>query len=140
MTKNVLIDNHYKTIHRPRIWCPTSAETHIHVGKILAAMLAIKRSVGVTPEVNLRVGTSCMPLPSAKKAAHSGFEIQRRCHQKSKTGHVSTKNFKKIFTDQSEMSALPVWCGTEIHTWEHKKVYTRKQEVIMQSAICINLQ
>ena len=39
-----------------------------------ATMLAAKRSVGVTP------------LPSANKAAHSGFETQRRRYQKSKTG------------------------------------------------------
>ena len=48
-------------------------------------MLAAKRSVGVAPEVNLRECISCMPLPSVNKAAHSGFETQRRCHQKSKT-------------------------------------------------------
>ena len=28
----------------------------------------------------------CMLLPSANKGAHSDFETQRRCHQKSKTG------------------------------------------------------
>ena len=48
----------------------------------LAAMLAAKRSAGVTPEVNLRE----MPLPHMNKAVHSVFEYQRRCHQKSKTG------------------------------------------------------
>ena len=53
----------------------------------LAAMLAAKRSAGVTPEVNLRECVTCMPLPSANKAAHSGFETQRRHHQKSKTGY-----------------------------------------------------
>ena len=44
-----------------------------------------------------------MPLPNANKVAHSGFETQRRHHQKSKTGvsvtpkngHVSNKIFKK---------------------------------------------
>ena len=69
------------------------------------AMLATKRSAGVTPEVNVREGTSCMPLQSVNKAAHSGLETQRRCHQKSKTG-VSVApqkdmcpptNFKKKF-------------------------------------------
>ena len=44
-----------------------------------AAMLAgKKRSAGVAPEVNLQ---------SVNKAAHSAFETQRRCHQKSKTGY-----------------------------------------------------
>ena len=46
-----------------------------------------------------------MPLPNTNKAAHSGFETQRR-HQKSKhrgisglkNGHVSTNNFKKILS------------------------------------------
>ena len=51
-----------------------------------AAMLAAKRSAGVTIDVNFRERVTCMPPPSANKAAHSGFETQRRCHQKSKTG------------------------------------------------------
>ena len=51
-----------------------------------AAMLAAKRSAGVSPEVNLRECISRTPLPSANKAAHSGFETRRRHHQKSKTG------------------------------------------------------
>ena len=49
------------------------------------AMLAIKKSAGVTPEVNLGEHVTCTPLPSANKAAHSGFETQKRHHQKSKT-------------------------------------------------------
>ena len=66
-------------------------------------MLAIYTSRGVTPEVNLRESISHTPPPIANKAAHSGFETQRRHHQKSETGvsvdpkngHVSSKNFKK---------------------------------------------
>ena len=54
----------------------------------LAAMLAAKRSVGVTPEVNLREHTSCMPLQCVNKASHSGFESPQ-------SGHVSTKIFLK---------------------------------------------
>ena len=54
---------------------------HGYVEEIhLAVMLAAKRLAGVTPEVNLRQPVTCMPLPSANKAAHSGFETQRRCH------------------------------------------------------------
>ena len=49
---------------------------NMHVVKRLAA----KRLAGVTPEVNLRECISHTPPPSANKAAHSGFEIQR-CHQ-----------------------------------------------------------
>ena len=78
----------------------------MHVGKQIVAMLATKRLAGVAPEVNLRGCISCMPLPSADKAAHSGFETQRRHHQKSKTGvsvspqkglMSSQKIFKKFF-------------------------------------------
>ena len=62
----------------------------------LVVMLAAKRSAGVALQVNLREYTSCIPPPSANKAAHSGFEIQR-CHQEYQwptKGHVSTKNLK----------------------------------------------
>ena len=71
-----------------------------------AAMLAAKRSVGVAPEVNLRQNVTRMPPPNSNKAAHSGFETQRRRHQKSKTGVsvalqkglMSSKKFKiKIY-------------------------------------------
>ena len=51
-----------------------------------AAMLAAKRSAGITPEVNLIECVTPTPLPSANKAAHSGFETQIRCHKKSKIG------------------------------------------------------
>ena len=50
-----------------------------------AAMLAIKRFAGVIPEVNLWEHISHMSQPRANKTVHSGFETQRRCHQKSKT-------------------------------------------------------
>ena len=45
-----------------------------------AAMLATKRSAGVTPEVNLGECVTGMPPPSTNKAAHSGIETQRRHH------------------------------------------------------------
>ena len=59
------------------------------------------RSAGVAPEVNLREHVTHIPLPSANQAAHSGFETQKRCHDKSKTGIsvalqkglMSSKNF-----------------------------------------------
>ena len=59
---------------------------NMHVGKRSTAFLATKELAGVAPEVNLREHISCMPLPSVNKAALSGFETQRRHHQKSKTG------------------------------------------------------
>ena len=68
-----------------QIWHPTSAETHMWE-KRLAAMLTIYTGRGVAPEVNLGEHISRMPLQSSNKAAHSGFETQRRHHQKSETG------------------------------------------------------
>ena len=67
-----------------------------------AAMLATKRSACVTPEVNLRECTSHTHLPSENKTAHSGFETQRRYHQKSKNRGISgptkrTNVLQKIF-------------------------------------------
>ena len=44
-----------------------------------AAMLAVKKSAGITTEMNTYASAS------TNKAAHCGFETQRRCHQKSKT-------------------------------------------------------
>ena len=68
------------------------------------AMLAIRRSAGVTPEVNFGEHTSCTPLPSVNKA---DFETQRRRHQKSKTGvsvgplkGMCLPNIKKIYKSQ----------------------------------------
>ena len=53
---------------------------------VLAAMLAAKRLEGVAPEVNIMECVTYTPLPSVNKAAHSGFETQRRCHHQSKIG------------------------------------------------------
>ena len=50
-----------------------------------AVMLATMRPVSVTSEMNLRGHVTYMPLPSANKAALSGFGTQRRHHQKSRT-------------------------------------------------------
>ena len=59
--------------------------TSMWIKKCLAAMLAVKRLTSVTSEVNLR-----NPLHSSEEAYtwgfYSGFEIQSRRHQKSKTG------------------------------------------------------
>ena len=68
-----------------QVWQPTSAETCMW-GEGLAAMLALYTGKGVAPEVNLREHISHTPPQSLNKAAHSGFETQRRRHQKSKTG------------------------------------------------------
>ena len=60
----------------------------------LVAMLAAKRS-----EVNLVEQVTCMPVPSANTAVNSGFEIQRRCHHKSKTG-VSVFPLKEFMSSK----------------------------------------
>ena len=65
----------------------------------LAAMLATKRLAGVAPKVNVRECVAHMSPPSMNKAAHSGFETQRRHHQKSKTG-VSVAPQKGLMSSQ----------------------------------------
>ena len=70
-----------------------------------AAILAAKRSAGVTPELNLREHVIHMSLPSANKAAHSGFEPRRdvtRCPKRGISGptertYVTYVLQKKIF-------------------------------------------
>ena len=60
---------------------------HRYVEEIgLVVKLASKRSAGVAQEVNLRECLTGMPRPSVNKAAHSGFQTQRKHYQKSKTG------------------------------------------------------
>ena len=53
----------------------------------LAAMLATKRSAGVTPEVNFRECVTHMPLPSVNNAAHSGFETRGDITRSPKQGY-----------------------------------------------------
>ena len=52
-----------------------------------AVMLATKRSAGVTPEANLKEHVTYRPIPSVRLP--TGFETQRRHHEKFKT--VATK-------------------------------------------------
>ena len=102
------MDNHYKTISGPvslPVGCPSENIGNVgtYVGKQLAAMVAIKRSAGVAPEMNLRERISRTPPPSVNKSANSGFETQKGRQQKSKTGVsvapqkglMSSKNFSK---------------------------------------------
>ena len=61
----------------------------MHLGKRLAIMLAVKRSAGVAPEVNL--GECILHLPPQKQANKADptlalLKPQRRFHQKFKTG------------------------------------------------------
>ena len=72
-------------------------------GNSSAVILVTKRLAGVAPQGNFKECVTCMPPPSANEVAHSGFETQKRHHQKSKTGvsvapqkwPMSFKNFKK---------------------------------------------
>ena len=78
----------------------------------LAAILAAKRLAGVAPEVSLRRCVTCMSPASMNKVAHSGFETQRRHHQKSKTGVLmvpqkglmSSKIFLKKLSKQTNLT------------------------------------
>ena len=79
---------------------------HRHVEEIgSAAMLVPKRLADVAPEVNLRDHVTHMPMPSANKAPHSGFEIReispevqnRGISGPTKRTYVLQKFLKKIF-------------------------------------------
>ena len=88
-------------------------------GEQWLAAIKLSRLAGVVPDVNLRECTSHIPPPRMNKAAHSGFESQRRCHQKSKLGisgpikgHVSTKKIIKKEKDGTwlvKFDSLDVW-------------------------------
>ena len=64
-----------------------------------AAMLATKRSAGVALDVNLWECVSHTPMSRANKTVHSGFETQRRHHQKSKIG-ISMATNKRTYVLQ----------------------------------------
>ena len=66
---------------------------------------ATKRLAGVAPEVNIRECVTHTPLPSANKAAHSGFETQRRHHQNTKTG-VSVAHKKDLYPPKTKKQKL----------------------------------
>ena len=64
------------------IWDPTIACKSKLYEKGLAAMLVIKRSTGVTPEMNL-INPFCAGDKAYKKGIHPCVDIQARLHQKS---------------------------------------------------------
>ena len=71
--------------------------------KGLAAMLTIKKSAGVVPQANLRnplhVGDE-----AHKPGIHTDFEIQGRCHQKSKT-RVSVVQQKGLMSSKCKKNS-----------------------------------
>ena len=69
-------------------------------------MLATKRSAGVTPEVNLKENVTHTPLPNVNKAAHSGFNTQRRHHHKSKEGYRPPNFFSNLKIDAVQFVCL----------------------------------
>ena len=72
----------------------------LHVGNSnQPAKLAIKRSAGFAPEVNLGECTSFIPLPSVNKAAYSGFETQRILTRSPKQIYVSTNMYLQKSSD-----------------------------------------
>ena len=89
-------------------WHRTTAET-LTWGRQLASMLALYTGKDVRLEVNFREYISHTPLPSVSKVAHSGFEIQRRHHQKSRTGvSVAPKmdiTYKKSYTNEGKKTS-----------------------------------
>ena len=71
----------------------------------------LKWSAGVAPEVNLGEHTSRMPLPSANKAAHSGFETQRRGYQIDMYPPKTFKNKNKVIHQQRTSMCALTWCS-----------------------------
>ena len=65
----------------------------------LAAILATKRSAGVTPEVNLREGVTHMPPPSANKALKPRGDITRSAKQEYQFLHKKDSCPPKIFKE-----------------------------------------
>ena len=62
----------------------------------LAAILATKRSAGVTPEVNLRKGVTHMPPPSANKALKPRGDITRSAKQEYQFLHKKDSCLQKF--------------------------------------------
>ena len=72
----------------------------------------LRLHTGVAPEVNLRECIRCTPLPSSNKAAHSGFETQRRHHQKFETGVSVARKMDMCPTNfffKKKTNTLPIW-------------------------------
>ena len=65
----------------------------------LTFLMFMLMSAGVAPIVNLKECRTYMPPPNASKAVQSGFETQRRHHQKSKTG-VSVVPQKELMSSK----------------------------------------
>ena len=78
-----------------------------------------------------------MSLPSAKTAAHFGFETQRRHHQKSKTGALvspqkglmsSKMFFKEVLLPCTQVAELNVFFKT--------MMFPMKQESVKRRCVC----
>ena len=74
-----------------------------------AAMLATKRSVGVTSEMNLQNCVTHMPLPKANKAAHARGDVTRSPKQEYQWPHkkdTRPPNFLKIFLKSLKIEGI----------------------------------
>ena len=82
-------------------------------------MLAIKRSAGATPVVNLR-----KPLhvgkESHKQGIHPGFETKGKHHQKSKSG-ISGSHKKSLVSSQKKVN---YWSPTIYSKYFHNGIFT----------------
>ena len=80
-------------------------------------MMAVKRSSGVAPEVNLRNSLHA-DNKAGKQGIHPGFETQGKCHHKSKTGIsmalqkglMSSIFFKKIKIKNLNIASFQMHC------------------------------
>ena len=100
-------------------------------GKWPDAMLAIYSGKRFSTRGEYQV-TSCPPLPSVNKAAHSGFETKRRRHQKSETWLSVTPKMDmcpKFFLKKTKNFHNFLWCmsfslifSTFAFTFSSKKV------------------
>ena len=82
------------SVGRASVLCHTVSQQHARsqtgarpmlVHKYMEQMLDVKRSAGVTPDVNLK-NLLYKATKHASKGTHPGFETQTRHHQKSKRG------------------------------------------------------
>ena len=87
-----------------------------------AAILATKRSADVAPEVNLREHVTHTPPSNVNKAAHYGFETQRRRHQKPKNRGISGPT-KRTYVHQIffKKKSFPIFSSI----WNEKVKFTR---------------
>ena len=122
---------------RSWFWAPPMLAHRYVEENNMAAMLVTKRSAGITPKVKIRQHVTHRPPPSANKAAHSGFETQKRHHQKSKTGvsvapqkglrvcsHWTLNNSINVSNVSLTKDILPIFCIANTNAIAKSSVWT----------------